>query len=89
MAAAHKCESCFESTTAERWVCDECFAEGRAAQIECARQGGNMAEQQQAFQVGCAMRAARVRDARGATLAQSPASRASGPFDPVPAARPR
>ena len=88
MAAQHKCESCFELTTAERWTCDECFAEGRAAQIACARAGGNMAEQQQAFAGACYARAQRVRELKASRGQTAPLSQPSY-MDPVPAGRAR
>lgn len=85
MAAAHKCEGCFQQTTAERVTCDECFAEGRAAQVEVARQGGNMAEQLAAFQFAVAQRAQRLRAQRATVPQATPQS--SSMFNPVPAGR--
>jgi hypothetical protein len=87
MAAQHKCESCFEMTSADRWTCDECFAEGRAAQVLVARAGGNMAEQQQAFAQACYERAARVRALKASRGQTAPMANEPSYMNPVPAGK--
>ena len=90
MAAQHKCESCFELTTADRWVCDACHQAGLAAAREVQAVGGNMSEVQAAYAGGCYERAAEVRARRYATApgAGSPSAPGTDPrYNPVPAGR--